>query len=470
MASGERAPASGSAVANLPSPRTPLVGRDGEIGALLQAMAACRFVTLTGSGGVGKTRLALAVIHTDGVADLAPDGVVVAELSAVSDPALVADTVRVALGVPEAPGHPARAVVIERLGGSSALLVLDNCEHLSAAVAELVDDLLDGCPYLRVLATSRAPLTVDGEMLWPVHPLPVPPASAVTLAEVADTASGQLFEQRAQAVLPSFRLSDANAASVARLCRRVGGLPLAIELGAARVRVLSVEQIATGLDDMLGLLVGGARTKPARQQSLRATLDWSNTLLSGSEQSVFRRLGIFPGGFDLAAAVAIAAGDDASTPDVFDLLARLVDQSLLIAHSTGGPVRYRLLSPIRDYARERLAEAGEQTTAAAAHLGFYAELVERAEPLLSGPEQTEQLDTLELEGNNLRAALKFAADATIHPLVFDWPLGWPDYARCAGITVKDGTGWTGCDRRPERARTTTRQGPSGQRPTGLSGL
>ena len=395
--------------------RSTLVGRDGEIALLLQAMTSSRLVTLTGSGGVGKTRLALAAAHTDVVARLVPDGVAVAELAAVSDATLIADTVRVALGISEAPGHAATTAIIESVGAAAVLLVLDNCEHLSAAATELVDDLLDGCPQLRVLATSREPLAVGGEALWPVHPLPVPPAGAVACGVVTNSAAGQLFEQRARAVLPSFRLTDANAPSVARVCRRVGGLPLAIELAAARVRLLSVEQIAAGLSDVLGLLVGGARTTPARQQSLRATMDWSNALLNDSERTVFRRLGVFPGGFDLPAAQAIAAGGGVAAGELLEVLARLVDQSLLTAQPAGERVRYRLLSPIRDYAREQLAAAGEQATVAAAHLGFYAEMVERAEPLLSGPQQTDELDKLELDGNNLRSALRFAAESGSPP-------------------------------------------------------
>ncbi|WP_186526316.1 tetratricopeptide repeat protein [Leekyejoonella antrihumi] len=416
MTGREQVKATVSRVATTPaSPRTPLVGRDDEVVRLLRTLAGCRLVTLTGPGGVGKTRLALALMQADATAELAPDGAVTVELSAVSDAALVADTVRVALGVPDAPGRPAGVAIIDRLDAAAALLVLDNCEHLSPAVAELVDALLDGCPRLRVLATSREPLAVDGEALWPVHPFRVPPADTMTAAVVADTASGQLFEQRAQAVRPTFHLTDANAPGVTRVCRRAGGLPLAIELAAARVRVLSVEEIASGLDDMLGLLAGGARSKPVRQKSLRASLDWSNALLNGWEQTVLRRLGVFPGGFDLPAATAVVAGEDVSATELLDLLLRLVDQSLLTAQSTGGPVRYRLLSPIRDYARERLAEAGEQGAVAAAHLGFYADLVDRAEPLLSGPRQTEHLDELELEGNNLRAALKFAAESGAPP-------------------------------------------------------
>ncbi|MGH8963528.1 MAG: BTAD domain-containing putative transcriptional regulator [Jatrophihabitantaceae bacterium] len=405
--------------AALPRPRTPLVGRDDEAARALIALRGARLLTLTGPGGSGKTRLALSVAAA-AAADVADrpdpqgaaprtDAVAWIELAGIAEAGLVAESVRAGLGVAESARLSPVEAISEAIRGAGVLLCLDNCEHVVTAVAELVDRLLDACPGLRVLSTSREPLAVEGEAVWPVSPLDVPRGEVGTASEVRATGSGRLFELRARAVSPTFELTDADAGAVARLCRRTGGLPLAIELAAARVRLLSVAQIANGMDDVARLHAGPSRTAPRRQQSLQATLDWSHELLSEPERIVFRRLGVFPGSFALDAAQAVASTETVAVDEVLDVLGHLVDRSLLTPQRWGEQVRYRLLAPIRSYARAQLASAGELDAAAAAHLTHYTDLAERIEPLLTGPRQTAELDRLELEGNNLRVALAFAA-------------------------------------------------------------
>jgi predicted ATPase/DNA-binding SARP family transcriptional activator len=384
-------------------PRTPLLGRDADLRNVLTALADARLLTLTGTGGTGKTRLAVAAY------DNRPAGTRFwVELSDVRAGDLVADTVAAGVGVAAASREPPVVAAASRLSSSPALLVLDNCEHVLSAAADVVDALLDRCPELQVLATSREPLAVSGERMWPVPPLAVPPAGGeVALSDVTATAAAQLFEQRVRMVDPDFRITEQNAADVARLCRRLAGLPLAIELAAARARVLSVAQIVAGLDDMFRVL---DTTASRGQRTLRATLDWSHALLTDRERAVFRRLAVFPGGFDLGAACAVAAGPDVPAQDVLDVLSRLVDKSLVVVRRRDGGARYRLLQPVRSYAAELLATAGEAPQAGCAHLEHYCGIVERTEPLLVGAAQAIELDRLETEGNNLRAALAFARD------------------------------------------------------------
>lgn len=370
--------------------RTALIGRDDELALLEAELAGARLVTLTGPGGAGKTRLAQAVFHARRT-DVQSCWV---DLAQVQAPELVGESVAAALGA-QPGGTDAVTAVVERLGEDEFLLVLDNCEHLVTACAELVDVLLDSCPGLQVLATSRDPLAIAGEAIRRV-----PPLSAGAAAE--------LFAQRARAMVPDFAITGANTAAIGQLCRRLAGWPLSIELAAARMRVLTVDQIVTGLDDVFALLSSGSRG-PARHQSLHATLDWSHDLLTGSEQLLFRRLGTFPGSFDLAAARAVAA-DELPGGRLLDVLSRLVDRSLVSVQHAGPRARYRLLGPIRAYALERLDAAGESEQVADAHLRHYCAVVERAEPLLVGAEQVRTLDELEAEASNLRTALSFARD------------------------------------------------------------
>ncbi|HEY6279838.1 MAG TPA: tetratricopeptide repeat protein, partial [Streptosporangiaceae bacterium] len=343
-------------------------------------------------------------------------------------------------GVPESPGQDPAQTIPEQVADRSVLIVLDNCEHLAAAVASLADHLLGACPALAILTTSRELLGVDGERSWPVPPLSLPADGPVpAVPELAGFDAVRLFEQRAQLVLPSFRLADDNAAAVLQVCRRLDGLPLAIELAAARMRVLSAGQLAERLDDIFGVLVGGSRTAPARHQALRATLDWSHDLLEPGEQAVFRRLAVFSGGFSLAAAAQVASDGDIGAERMLELLTRLADKSLLRVDHMGGEARFNLLATVRDYARERLAAAGEENLIRSAHLHYYTGLVEQAEPRIEhGGSQSQppgslerELDRLDTETPNVRAALEYARETgdVVAALRITAPLGRYAYLR-----------------------------------------
>ena len=367
---------------------TSLVGRESELRDVLQLLEGSRLLTLTGPGGTGKTRLALAAAHA--AHGLFPGSVCWAELAPAGDPGIVGQTVAGQLGLPDVPGLDAAEAIAGHVSGRPVLIVLDNCEHLAAAVAGLTEQLLAACPALSILATSREPLGVEGECSWPVPPLSLPPllpgdqatAGPPATAALAASDAVRLFEQRAQLVRPSFRVSDENAAAVLQICRRLDGLPLAIELAAARMRILSAAQLAVRLDDIFTVLTGGARSAPRRHQALRATLDWSYDLLTEAERAVFRRLAVFSGGFTLGAAERVAAGGDIPARDILDLLTRLADKSLLRVEQDSGGARYRLLATIRDYARERLAEAAEEEPLRQAHLRYFTALAEEIGPLV----------------------------------------------------------------------------------------
>jgi predicted ATPase/DNA-binding SARP family transcriptional activator len=378
----------------LPVRLTPLVGRGAELSAVTRALGESRLLTLTGPGGTGKTRLALAAA----TAVAADTDVAWVELAPVDASEVVAPTVASRLGVPETPGLAPYAAITAHVTAHYAdrrvFVVLDNCEHLAAAVAELTEYLLAECPALSVLATSREPLAVEGERSWPVPPL-------------ADADAVRLFEDRARLVAPSFGVTGANRGTVAELCGKLDGLPLAIELAAARMRILSVRQLTERLDDVFGVLTGGARSTPARHQALRATLDWSHDLLAADERTVFRRLAVFSGGFSLAAAERVAAFDEITAEQVLDLLTRLADKSLLRVDRE----RYHLLATIREYAGEKLAAAGELDQARRAHLAYYTDFAEQAGPRVerTAPAELEaELDRLDLERANLRTASDYA--------------------------------------------------------------
>ena len=401
----------------LPMRLVPLVGRQRELRDVVEALARHRLLTLTGPGGTGKTRLALAAAEAVRGADQQPVSWV--ELASVDDPAVVPLAVAAELGVRELPGRDVTDVIAEHVADRPMLLVLDNCEHLAAAAAELAERLLGACPALTILATSREALGVDGERQLAVPPLALPPQDSTTpgASTLAEFDAIKFFEQRAQLALPSFRLVDNNAAAVHQVCRRLDGLPLAIELAAARLRILSTGQLAERLDDVFTVLVGGARTAPRRHQTLRATLDWSHDLLAQDERAVFRRLAVFAGGFTMAAAEQVAAGTGLPADGVLDVLTRLADKSLLRVDRSGEEMRYHLLATVRDYARERLTAAGEYDQARQAHVRFYADFVEQIEPRIGGGDARGEVDLerelnrIEVETPNIRAALEFARSA-----------------------------------------------------------
>jgi predicted ATPase len=394
---------------------------------------ACRLLTLTGTAGTGKTRLALRVAAEAAVAPAAyPDGVWLVELAALADPALVLHAVASVLSVAEQPGAPPEATLIEALRTKRLLLVLDNCEHLLAAAPALAG-LLAACPHLQVLATSREALRVAGEQELHVPPLALPEAPGPPRLELlAGSEAVRLFVVRARARRPAFTLSSTNARAVADLCRRLDGLPLAIELAAARVPSLPPLAMLARLEHRLPLLTSGARDAPARHRTLGDAIGWSYELLTAPEQALFARLSVFAGGWSLAAAEAVAsdgvaparAGDGAPppavlpAPAVLDTLCRLVDKSLVVADEDGdGRVRYRCLETLREYAGQRLLESGQAETYRERHLRYVVALVEAAERELQGPAQREWLERLEREHDNCRAALRRLLDRPTVPAV-----------------------------------------------------
>jgi predicted ATPase/DNA-binding SARP family transcriptional activator/DNA-binding CsgD family transcriptional regulator len=399
---------------NLPAARTSFVGREREMLEVKRTLAMTRLLTLTGAGGSGKTRLALEVAM-DLVGSYA-DGVWLVELAPLSEGELVAQEVAGALEVPERPGQPLTDTLVDALGDKGLLLVLDNCEHLIDAAARLADTLLNSCPRLSVLATSREPLGIRGEVLWQVLPLSLPdaggePDAGSTAESLMRYEAVRLFVDRARLRLPNFGLTEGNGVAVARVCRKLDGIPLAIELATARMGTLAVEQVAQRLEVSLDVLKGTSRSAAPRQQTLRATLDWSHNLLSEAERALFRRLSIFAGGWTLEAAEAVCSGGGIGREDVLDLLGGLVDKSLVVAGaSTGGAVRYRMLEPIRQYAREKLEESGEADEVQGRHAAFFLALAEEAEPELTGAQQRLWVERLEREHDNLRAALSWVLE------------------------------------------------------------
>jgi predicted ATPase len=392
---------------NLPLQITSFVGRETEIAAVKRLLGTTRLLTLAGAGGCGKSRLALRV-GEDVLRGFA-DGAWQVELAALSDPALIPQTVATALGLRDAAGRPLLDQLIDYLRGRSLLLILDNCEHLVAACAQFAETLLRLSPGLTILTTSRHVLGVTGETAWRVLSLAVPDLqSPPPLERLTHYEAVQLFIDRAGAAQPSLQVTTQNAPAVARICHQLDGIPLAIELAAARSRVFSVEQIAARLDDRFRLLTSGPRTALPRRQSLRATIDWSHDLLSEPERALLRRLSVFAGGWTFEAAEFVAAGEQVQPYAVLDLLTQLVDKSLVIAEERRGAVRYRLLETIRQYALERLRAAGEAEATRDRHLAYCLALAEEADPKLRGAESRLFLDRLEEEHANLRAALERA--------------------------------------------------------------
>jgi predicted ATPase/class 3 adenylate cyclase/DNA-binding CsgD family transcriptional regulator len=394
---------------NLPSQTTSFVGRTVELAELRALVSGGpRLVTITGPGGIGKSRLALqtAADALDGTGD----GVWLAELAPVAEPELVTRAAAAALRVGEAPGRPMLDTLIDAIGDRDLLLILDNAEHVLGAVAELADAVIRSCPRVCLLVTSREPLGISGEHVFRVSGLAVPPADLAAPGQLAAFESVQLFAEHAALHRRGFIVDDANATAVAAICVRLDGIPLALELAAARLGSLSVSEINVRLDQRFRLLTTGKRTALPRHQTLRALIDWSYDLLSSEEQIVFDRLSVFAGGWTLDGAEAVARGASVADWQVLDLLAALVGKSLVQAEAVQSSTRYRLLETIRHYAAERLAQrpGSDLRDARVAHRDHYLSLVETAAARLRGPDELRGLDAIEAEFDNVRAALAFS--------------------------------------------------------------
>jgi predicted ATPase/class 3 adenylate cyclase len=394
---------------NLPDQLTSFVGRDRELRDLGELLQAHRLVTLTGVGGVGKTRLALHL-----AADASSrynDGTWVCELAAVEDEDALGSLIGAVLGVSARPGLSMAQSIVEFLRAKNVLLLVDNCEHLLDAVAGLVAAMLRGCPHVTVLATTREGLGVDGEQLWPLRSLAMP-SSAATAEEVGASEAAALFADRAQTVDPSFRLAASNAHAVGDICRRLDGIPLAIELAAARTAALSAGEIATLLDERFRLLTRGRRGAVDRHQTLRATVDWSYSLLSEAERMLFDRLGVFAGSFDARAAQSVAAVGVADEFELLELLSELVAKSMLVVdRDADGATRYQLLETLRAYALEHLAGRGETEEIRRRHARHYAGLAEQIGSMLLSRDELEWRRRAKNELDNVRAAVDWALES-----------------------------------------------------------
>jgi predicted ATPase/DNA-binding CsgD family transcriptional regulator len=391
---------------NLPLQLSSFVGRAAELGEVARLLSDHRLLTLTGAGGCGKTRLAVRAASE--TLERYPDGAWWVELAPLSDERLLGAAIAQSLGVRSLPGMSELQAAGAYLASRRALIVLDNCEHLAQACAEAAETLLGAAPDLAVLATSRAPLAASGETEWRVPSLSLP---ATGDEENGASDAVALFTERATNARPDLALGAADADSVAAICTELDGLPLAIELAAARARILSVEQIAAELSDRFRLLSGGPRTAIDRLKTMRASVDWSHGLLSEAERALFRRLAVFAGGLTPESVDEICAGEGIEREAVLDLLASLVDQSLVLAEQTEAGVRYRLLETVRQYGLERLAEAGEEGSIRARHRDHFLALAEQAGPHLETGRQLEFLQLLDPEAANLATAIEFALDS-----------------------------------------------------------
>jgi predicted ATPase/class 3 adenylate cyclase len=393
---------------NLPVQLTSFVGREHELSEIKQLLTTTHLLTVTGPGGTGKTRVSLQLAAE--VLEEFTDGVWLVELAPLADPTLVTQTVASTLGVREQPGHTILDALTDYVRAKNLLLILDNCEHLIEACAQLANTLLRAAPRLKILASSREPLGIAGETSYRVPSLPLPdPRQLHDLDAMAQNDCIHLFVDRARAAYPRFRLKEKNAPAIADICRRLDGIPLAIELAAARTKVFPPEEIAARLDDRFRLLTGGSRTALERHHTLRALIDWSYDLLSEAERALLRRLSVFAGGwwFDTAQAVC---GDHLGD-DVLDVLTHLVDKSLVAVEEETEEARYRLLETIRQYARDKLLEAGESEQIRDRHLDFFLHFAEAAEPKLRSAEQLAWLDRVETDYDNLRTALAWSLES-----------------------------------------------------------
>ncbi len=391
---------------NLPAQLTSFIGREREIGETKDLLRRSRLVTLTGAGGSGKSRLALRVAGD--VLDVYPDGAWWVDLAPLTDPTLVPHAVAASVGVREQPDLPLLESLTGFLRFRSILLVLDNCEHLVSACAHFADHVLRQSPKTQLLTTSREGLGTAGEALYPVAPLTLPAPQKTTTPDRAKQSEAiRLFVDRATAVLPSFRLTEQNSGAIVRICQRLDGIPLAIELAAARVRALPVEQLAARLDDRFRILTGGSRTGVARHQTLQATMDWGYQLLSAKERAMLNRLSVFAGGFTLEAVEDVCSGGAVAETEILDLVTHLVDKSLVVPGEAAGEARYQLLETVRQYARTKLLEHDEAEQVLRVHRDWYLRLAERAAPELRARDQAVWLPRLEAEHDNLRAALRW---------------------------------------------------------------
>jgi predicted ATPase/class 3 adenylate cyclase/tetratricopeptide (TPR) repeat protein len=386
---------------NLPLQLKTFIGREKEIDRVKKRLEKNRLVTLTGSGGVGKTRLSIQVASE--LLGEFPHGVILVELAPIADPALVTRTVCAALDITTEGNLPALQVLTEYLRLKKTLLVIDNCEHLIESCAQLCDSILHACPQVRMIASSREALGIEGENAYRVPSLSLPNPNG-GLQAIHESEAVRLFLERATAILPEFEITEANSPVIAQICQRLDGIALAIELAASRLKILKVEQIASRLDDAFRILTGGSRTALPRQQTLRAMIDWSYNLLSEEERIVLRRLSVFMGGWTLEAAEAVC-----DHPNMLDLLTHLVDKSLVAVDlEHGDEPRYYLLETIRQYAREKLADSGEAELVRERHTLWYVELAERAEPKLCGSDQLEWVEHIDQEIDNVRAAMEWS--------------------------------------------------------------
>ncbi len=398
---------------NLPRQRTALIGRDDVVAEVKALMADSALVTLTGTGGVGKTRVALQVGADllDGFAD----GVWLVEFAPLDDPSLAASTIASALGVAEQPGRPAFETLLHYLKRKRLLLILDNCEHLVGEIARISNAILRDCPQVRLLATTREPLRIEGEKVYAMPSLAVPlPGASLTAQEALHYGGIALFVQRAEGSDAKFQLTDKDASTIGEICRRLDGIALAIELAAARVKVLAPRQLARKLDERLSLLAGGSRTALPRHQTMRALIEWSYDLLSPKEQRLFGRLSIFTGGWALDEVSPVCGDLDATVGDAIeswealDLLASLVDKSLVQPEFSANGTRYRLLESTREYAREKLLESGEHEAVAGAHARAYLELAQRIDDMHERTPRRDLHELIEPERENWRSAVDWA--------------------------------------------------------------
>jgi predicted ATPase/Tfp pilus assembly protein PilF len=394
---------------NLPQQLTRFIGRQREVAAVRSLLQQTRLVTLSGPAGIGKTRLALEA--ATGLVDDFVDGVHFVELGPVSDSELIPETVASTLRIREERGRSITQTLTDYLKQRQVLLVLDNCEHVIDACAQIADTLLRAGPNLSVLATSRESLGIGGETIFRVPPLSLPdPEHPTDLATLAEHEAVELFVDRARSVKSGFALTHANAASVAELCVRLEGIALAIELAASRVKVLSVQQIADRLGDRLNLLTGGSRTAAPRYQALAAAIDWSYNLLTEAEKTLFRRLSVFSGGWTLEAAESVCAGDRVDGSDVLELLTGLIDKSLVVSDERDGQERYRFMVTIQEYAVKRLTQSNEAAAVYRAHADFFLAFAVQTESKLKSPDQKFWLERLTAEHDNIRAVLSWATN------------------------------------------------------------